>query len=148
MSKTVVVSPFRTLVFSASALLCACGVPMEGEPVSGGEQLESGSASLIDPPQAAMSCSRNFATNEINCTGSGSLGVAPYTYQWQNTITDDGGVYPSGWMNGGTTYGDWCPRGFYENGYYWTLQIQFRVIDANGYTSNIVTRSYNCSAPN
>jgi hypothetical protein len=147
MTKAVAESYIRVLAFSASALLCACGGPMEGEEAASGDAQETVSAMDVYPPQAAMSCTRNLSTGDVNCTGSGSLGVAPYTYQWQNIINDSGGSYPSGWYSGGTTYQDWCPRGFYENGYYWQVQIQFRVLDANGYISNTVTRSYSCSAP-
>jgi hypothetical protein len=99
-------------------------------------------------PTASLSCSRNLSTGDVSCTGSGSGGAPPYQYYWQSAMSDDSGSWSTGWYTGGTSYTDWCPRGFYENGYYWNLEIQFRVVDSSGMGSNTAVKSFFCSRPN
>ncbi|HYO72883.1 MAG TPA: hypothetical protein VEU33_43165 [Archangium sp.] len=95
---------------------------------------------------ASLSCFRS--TTSINCTGSGSGGVAPYRYSWNVLYSSDYGNWSSGWSDGGTTKSENCPRGFYTDAYYWNAQVQFRIIDATGVSSNVVTGSnYLCVQP-
>ncbi|WPB80798.1 hypothetical protein KYC5002_16880 [Archangium violaceum] len=95
---------------------------------------------------ASLSCSR--PSSNINCTGSGTGGAAPYRYSWNILYSSDLGNWSSGWFDGGTTLSEYCPRGFYVDAYYWNAQVQFRIIDATGVSSNVVTASnYLCVQP-
>ncbi|NMO20769.1 hypothetical protein HPC49_25750 [Pyxidicoccus fallax] len=136
--------PLGAVLVSAAALLGGCGEPLPGEEV----KQEGGTVAAFDilPPSATMNCTK-VGTN-VSCSGSGANGVQPYTYQWQ--VVDDFGSGPTSpyWWNGGTTYSDYCQFGLYTYGTYWTKYIRFRVVDANTYVSNEVTKSFRCWSPN
>jgi hypothetical protein len=135
---------YGAVLVSTAAVLGACGGPIDGE-----EQADpSVSAQQITPPSASISCTRSNTTYQVSCTGTGSGGVTPYTYQWQEVDDFGGGSTSSYWYNGGTTYTSYCRFGFFTYGTYFTKYIRFRVIDANGYVSNQATKTYNCWTPN
>ncbi|WP_164012390.1 hypothetical protein [Pyxidicoccus trucidator] len=133
------------VLMSAVAMLGACGEPVDGE-----EPLEQETPAVtqaqVPPPAATMSCDK-FGTN-ISCSGGGSGGVTPYTYQWQ--VVDDfgGGSTSPYWYNGTTTRSEYCKFGFFTYGTYFTKYIRFRVVDTNGYVSNVVQENFACWSPN
>lgn len=142
---------FGAVLVSAAALLGACGEPLAGEAleheVSGAEQTGATvSAFDITPPTATMGCSKLGTT--VSCSGSGANGVTPYTYQWQ--VVDDfgGGSTSPYWYNGTTSRTEYCNFVLSTSGTYWTKYIRFRIVDANSYVSNEVTKSYRCWSPN
>lgn len=135
------------VLVSTAAVLGACGGPIDGEEAP--EQAASSvSAAQVTPPSATLACTKNNSTYNVSCTASGSGGVTPYTYQWQ--VVDDfgGGSSSPYWYNGGTTHTDYCRFGFFTSGTYYTKYIRFRVIDVNGYVSNVAEKVYNCWSPN
>lgn len=145
---------FGAVLVSTAAVLGACGGPVDGEEVpeqAAGSQEQAGStveSFQVTPPSATMSCTRNNTTHNIACSGSGSGGVTPYTYQWQVVNDFGGGSTSPYWNNGGTTYSDYCQFGFFTYGTYFTKYIRFRVVDVNGYVSNVVSRNFSCWTPN
>ncbi|MDY7232999.1 hypothetical protein [Hyalangium rubrum] len=99
-------------------------------------------------PTASLSCSRNLATGYVNCTGSGSGGEPSYQYQWNIRYSNDYSSWESGWFSNGTSYSEYCPRGFYVDAYYWNAQLQLRVVDFAGMSSTVVSsQNYLCVDP-
>ena len=93
-------------------------------------------------PTATLNCSRPFKGTEIQCTGSSGGGTGSHTPYWQ--------INAASWSSGGwtKTYScpTLCPAGVptqYCGS--WQMQINFKVIDAAGKTSNISqSLSYTC----
>ncbi|AKF86541.1 hypothetical protein MFUL124B02_29095 [Myxococcus fulvus 124B02] len=104
----------------------------------------------IPPPAATMNCEWMDETERIECTGSASGGVTPYTYQWQRAHNLDVDPAPGNWpwRNGTTTFSEPCKFGLYPGGRYYYKYIRFRVLDANTYVSNYGEQSFRCWTPN
>ena len=86
----------------------------------------SGGGSGSTGPTAQMSCTAQIFGNpgwQMNCSGSGQNGLAPYTYQWR---------YKNGsWSSGSATRSFTCQA--------LNDPIYFRVRDANGLWSSVKT---------
>jgi len=104
----------------------------------------------IPPPTVTMFCDWNDTMTRIECSGSASNGVPPYTYQWQMAHDLDADPAPGNfsWRNGTTTFSEPCKYGLYTYGRYYTKYIRFRVLDANTYVSTYVEDQFLCWTPN